>query len=501
MAEADISSIIKQKIKNYKKDIKMTSEGRVVSVADGIANVSGLEDAMLSELLVFPNKVYGMALSLEEDIIGTILLGNYSSINQGDIVKRTNRITSVPVGDELLGRVINSIGEPVDGMGPIKTKKTREIELIAPGIMTRQSVREPLETGILSIDSMIPIGKGQRELVIGDRKTGKTAIAIDAIINQKGKKVKCVYVSIGQKNSTLAITTQKLVDHGALKYTTVVAANSSDSDAMQFIAPYSAISIAEEWMSKGDDVLIIFDDLTKHAIAYRTISLLLRRPPGREAYPGDVFYLHSKLLERSAKLNKKNGGGSITAIPIIETQAGDISAYIPTNVISITDGQIFLMSNAFNSGQRPAVDSGLSVSRVGSSAQKPLVKQLSSSLKLQLANYEEIKSFSEFASDLDAETKKILDNGTKIMELLKQPQYSPYSMAEQAVLLFIINEGILDSLSIEDVPKFKKDLLTEFKVSSKFKKLFEFLSNGEKLDDKGKIKVNKIINDFIKRFK
>lgn len=501
MAELDISTIIKEKIKNYKKEIKVSNEGKVISVSDGIANLVGLEDTMLSELLLFPNNVYGMALSLEEDMIGAILLGEYSSVNQGDKVLRTGKITSIPVGDELLGRVVNSLGQAVDGKGSIKTKKTRETELVAPGIMTRESVSEPLETGILAIDSMIPIGKGQRELIIGDRKTGKTAIAIDAIINQKGKNVKCVYVSIGQKNSTLAVTTQKLIAHNALEYTTIVSANSSDSDAMQFIAPYAGIAIAEEWMSKGDDVLIIFDDLTKHAVAYRTISLLLRRPPGREAYPGDVFYLHSKLLERAAKLNKRYGGGSITALPIIETQAGDISAYIPTNVISITDGQIFLMTDAFNSGQRPAVDSGFSVSRVGSAAQTSLIKQLSSALKLQLANYEEMKSFSEFASDLDAETKEILETGEKVMEILKQPQYSPYSMEEQAMLLFLVNENMLSPLQLNEMSKFKEEFLKEIHSSKSFQFYMNMMKNGEKLADNTKDKLKKQITIFMERFK
>ncbi|BDV02165.1 MAG: ATP synthase subunit alpha [Candidatus Hepatoplasma vulgare] len=501
MAELDISTIIKEKIKNYKKEIRKTSEGKVISVSDGIANLVGIEDTMLSELLLFPNNVYGMALSLEEDMIGAILLGEYSSVNQGDKVLRTGKITSVPVGDELLGRVVNSLGEAVDGKGAIKTKTRRETELVAPGIMTRESVSEPLETGILAIDSMIPIGKGQRELIIGDRKTGKTAIVIDTIINQKGKNVKCVYVSIGQKNSTLAVTAQKLIAHGAMDYTTIVSANSSDSDAMQFIAPYAGIAIAEEWMSKGDDVLIVFDDLSKHAVAYRTISLLLRRPPGREAYPGDVFYLHSKLLERAAKLNKKYGGGSITALPIIETQAGDISAYIPTNVISITDGQIFLMTDAFNSGQRPAVDSGFSVSRVGSAAQTSLIKQLSSALKLQLASYEEMKSFSEFASDLDAETKEILETGEKVMEILKQPQYSPYSMQEQAMFLFLINENMLSSLQLSEMKKFKEEFLKEIHSSKSFKFYMDVMKNGEKLVDSSKDKLKKQLTSFIERFK
>ncbi len=495
----DISLIIKDRIKNFNNPNIKTTEGKVISISDGIATVVGLDDTRLGELLLFPKNTYGMALNLLEDSIGVILLGSYSHINEGDKVKRTKKIVEIPVGDELVGRVVDSLSNPLDGKGEIKTNKTREIERVAPGIMTRESVSQPLETGILAIDSMVPIGKGQRELIIGDRKTGKTAIGIDAIINQKGKNVKCVYVSIGQKNSTLVVTVQKLIESGAMEYTTVVSANASDSDAMQYIAPYSGMAIAEEWMENGENVLIVFDDLTKHAVAYRTVSLLLRRPPGREAYPGDVFYLHSKLLERSANLNKKYGGGSITALPIIETQAGDISAYIPTNVISITDGQIFLMSNAFNSGQRPAVDAGLSVSRVGSDAQTKLMKQVSSSLKLQLANYEEIKSFSEFASDLDQETKDILDNGKKIMEILKQNQYSPYDEMSQVLLLFLINEKLIKDIEYSNIANFKIEIL---KLKSKDKKLKEILAKvkkAKKFDDELKKEFKTVLLEIIKK--
>ncbi len=497
----DISLIIKDRIKNFNNPNLKTTEGKVISISDGIATIVGLDDTRLGELLLFPKNTYGMALNLLEDSIGVILLGSYSHINEGDIVKRTKKIVEIPVGDALIGRVVDPLSNPQDGKGELNTNgKTREIERVAPGIMTRESVNQPLETGILAIDSMVPIGKGQRELIIGDRKTGKTAIGIDAIINQKGKNVKCVYVSIGQKNSTLVVTVQKLIESGAMEYTTIVSANASDSDAMQYIAPYSGMAIAEEWMENGEDVLIVFDDLTKHAVAYRTVSLLLRRPPGREAYPGDVFYLHSKLLERSANLNKKYGGGSITALPIIETQAGDISAYIPTNVISITDGQIFLMSNAFNSGQRPAVDAGLSVSRVGSDAQTKLMKQVSSSLKLQLANYEEIKSFSEFASDLDQETKDILDNGKKIMEILKQNQYSPYDEMSQVLLLFLINEKLIKDIEYKNIFNFKNQIL---KLKTKDKKLKDILlkvKKSKKLDDELKKEFSDVLIEIINKF-
>lgn len=500
MANINITSIIKNQIKNYNLDTKKSSEGKVVAISDGIATVSGLYETQLGELLRFPKDTYGMALNLEEDLIGVILLGEYSHINEGDKVLRTKKIVQVPVGDKLLGRIVNSLGQAVDGKSVIKSDKTREIERVALGIMTRQSVNQPLETGILAIDAMIPIGKGQRELIIGDRKTGKTAIAIDTIINQKGKNVKCVYVSIGQKNSSLAIIAQKLIDADALKYTTIVSANSSESDAMQYISPYTGIAIAEEWMEKGQDVLIIFDDLSKHAVAYRSLSLLLRRPPGREAYPGDVFYIHSRLLERAAKLNKNYGNGSITALPIIETQAGDISAYIPTNVISITDGQIFLMTDAFNSGQRPAVDSGLSVSRVGSAAQTKLIKKVSSSLKLQLANYGEIKSFSEFSSDLDQETKTILENGGKIMAFLKQKQYSPYTQSYQAIILYLIDQKMIDLLDINSIPQFKEFLAKEVKNKEEFKKIAKEMNQKLEFTSEIEKKLNSLLTKTINKF-
>lgn len=500
MANINITSIIKNQIENYNLDTKKISEGKIIAISDGIATVSGLYDTQLGELLKFPKNTYGMALSLEEDLIGVILLGEYSHLNENDKVLRTKEIVRVPVGDKLLGRIVNSLGQAIDGKSVIKENNTREIERVALGIMTRQSVDQPLETGILAIDAMIPIGKGQRELIIGDRKTGKTAIAIDAIINQKGKNVKCVYVSIGQKNSSLAIITQKLIDADALKYTTIVAANSSESDAMQYIAPYASIAIAEEWMEKGEDVLIIFDDLSKHAVAYRSLSLLLRRPPGREAYPGDVFYIHSRLLERSARLNKKYGGGSITALPIIETQAGDISSYIPTNVISITDGQIFLMTDAFNSGQRPAVDSGFSVSRVGSAAQTKLIKKVAASLKLQLANYGEIKAFSEFSSDLDQETKTILENGEKIMAFLKQKQYYPYNQGYQAIILYIIDKNMIDLLNTEDISKFKDFLFKEINNKEEYKKIVKEMNQKLDFTDEIENKLHSLLTKTINKF-
>ncbi len=496
----DISAVIKERITSYDLDVKATEEGKVLAIADGIASVSGLENTQLGELLVFPENTYGMALNLESNFIGAIIFGSYSHINEGDKVQKTGEIMEIPVGDELIGRIVNSLGEPIDGKEPFKETKTRKTEKVAPGIMTRQSVFEPLETGILAIDSMLPIGKGQRELIIGDRKTGKTAITIDAILNQKGKNVKCVYVSIGQKNSTLATTTRKLIENNAMDYTTIVSASASDSDAMQYLAPYSGITIAEEWMENGEDVLIIFDDLSKHAVAYRSLSLLLRRPPGREAYPGDVFYLHSKLLERSAKLNEKHGGGSITALPIIETQAGDISAYIPTNVISITDGQIYLMSAAFNAGQRPAIDAGFSVSRVGTDAQTKLLKKVSASLKLQLASYEEMKAFSEFSSDLDPETKLILENGQKIMELLKQPQYSPYSQSTEAIILFAVNKKIIEKFPVEKTFAFKNELLRAIKSNKEFKKIIKIFDQKKVLEDNVAEQLEELLNNFVKQF-
>ena len=454
----EISALIKEKIKNYDQQIRSDDVGYVISVGDGIAMVQGIDKAMSSELLEFPHGVMGMVQNLEEDHIGVVLLGNDSEIREGDEVRRTGRIVEVPVGDELLGRVVNALGQPIDNKGPLNTTKTRAVERVAPGVMTRKSVFQPLMTGLKIIDTMIPIGKGQRELIIGDRETGKTAIAIDTIINQKGKNVNCIYVAIGQKESTVARLVQKLRESEAMEYTTIVNAGASESAPLQFIAPYAGCAMGEEWMEQGKDVLIVYDDLSKHAVAYRTMSLLLRRPPGREAYPGDVFYLHSRLLERAAKLSDALGGGSLTALPIIETQAGDISAYIPTNVISITDGQIFLQTDLFAGGVRPAVDSGLSVSRVGSSAQTKAMKSVSSSLKLDLAQYHEMLSFAQFGSDLDAATKKILDHGAMLTELLKQPQYQPLSMTDQVLSLYAAKNGYMDKIAIEDISSFEKSL-------------------------------------------
>lgn len=451
----EISALIKEQIRHYKDKIESNDVGTVIRVGDGIALVQGLDKAMSSELLIFPGDVYGMVLNLEEDHVGAVLMGSDAQIKEGDQVKRTGRIVEVPVGDCMLGRVVNALGQAIDGGPEIRSEKYRPTERVAPGVMTRKSVHQPLMTGLKIIDSMIPIGKGQRELIIGDRQTGKTAIAIDTILNQKGKNVKCIYVAIGQKASTVAQIVEKLRQRGAMEYTTIVAATASELAPLQYMAPYAGCAIGEEWMENGDDVLIVYDDLSKHAVAYRTMSLLLRRPPGREAYPGDVFYLHSRLLERAAKLNDSLGGGSLTALPIIETQAGDISAYIPTNVISITDGQIFLQTELFNAGVRPAVDSGLSVSRVGSAAQTKAMKQVSGSLKLDLAQYHELLSFTQFGSDLDPVTKATIDHGARLTELLKQGQYSPLDMSEQALSLFAAKNGFLKNVAVENVRSFE----------------------------------------------
>lgn len=450
----EIANLIKKQIRNYAHKIESNDVGTVISVGDGIATVYGLDKAMLSELLEFPHGVYGMVMNLNEDSVGAILFGNDSLIEEGDLVKRTHQVVEVPVGDALLGRVVNALGQPIDGLGEIAADKMRPIERIAPGVMTRKSVDVPLETGIKAIDTMIPIGRGQRELIIGDRQTGKTAIAVDTIINQRGKNVLCVYVAIGQKNSTVVQLVEKLKEFGAMSYTTVVSATASELAPLLYIAPYAGVTIAEEWMEQGKDVLIVYDDLSKHAVAYRTLSLLLKRSPGREAYPGDVFYLHSRLLERACRLSAECGGGSITALPIIETQAGDISAYIPTNVISITDGQIFLQSELFNAGQRPAIDSGLSVSRVGSSAQYKCVKQTAKALKIELASYRELQAFAQFGSDLDEVTKKTLIHGDILMEVLKQNQYAPMDFVRQTVEIFTVQHRYLDTLFKEKVRPF-----------------------------------------------
>ena len=477
----EISSLIKEQIKNYDQKIHSDDVGYVISTGDGIAMVQGIDKAMSSELLEFPHGVYGMVLNLEEDHIGVVLLGEDTLIREGDEVRRTGRIVEVPVGDGLLGRVVNALGQPIDNRGQISYTKTRPVERVAPGVMTRKGVNQPLMTGLKIIDSMIPIGKGQRELIIGDRETGKTAIAIDAIINQKGKNVNCIYVAIGQKESTVARLVQKLRETGAMEYTVIVNASASESAPQQYLAPYSGCAIGEEWMEQGKDVLIIYDDLSKHAVAYRTMSLLLRRPPGREAYPGDVFYLHSRLLERAAKLSDALGGGSLTALPIIETQAGDISAYIPTNVISITDGQIFLQTDLFASGVRPAVDSGLSVSRVGSHAQTQAMKKVSASLKLELAQYHEMLAFAQFGSDLDPTTKKIIEHGARLTELLKQPQYQPLSMSDQVLCLYAAKNGYLDQVDVEEIAKFENRMLRDF--HDKHADLLEELETTGKLSE------------------
>ena len=454
----EISSVIKEQIKRYASELEVKDVGTVIQVADGIARVHGLENAMQGELLEFPGEVYGMVLNLEEDNVGAVLLGNHKNINEGDTVKTTGRVVEVPVGDAMLGRVVNALGQPIDGKGPIATDKYRQIERVASGVITRKSVDTPLQTGIKAIDSMVPIGRGQRELIIGDRQTGKTAIAIDTIINQKGQGVKCIYVAIGQKASTVASIVKTLDEYGAFDYTTVVVAAASELTPLQYIAPYSGCAIGEEWMEKGEDVLVIYDDLTKHAAAYRTLSLLLRRPPGREAYPGDVFYLHSRLLERAARMSDEYGGGSLTALPIIETQAGDISAYIPTNVISITDGQIFLQTELFNGGVRPAVDTGLSVSRVGSSAQTKAMKKVSKNLKLELAQYKELLTFTQFGSDIDPITMKTINHGARVQEILKQGQYTPLKMSLEIVSLFTVENGYLDDVDISRIKEFEKGL-------------------------------------------
>ena len=462
---SEISALIKEQIKSYRHKIDSNDVGTVISVGDGIANVYGLEKAMLGELLLFQNNVYGMVMNLESDSVGVVLLGNDSLVKEGDLVNRTKQVMEVPVGENMLGRVVNSLGQPIDGLGEIKTTRTRPIEVIAPGVIKRKSVDTPLETGITMIDAMTPIGRGQRELIIGDRQTGKTAIAIDTIINQKDKGVICIYVAIGQKNSTVAQIVDKLKKFKAMDYSIVVSASASEPAPLLYIAPYAGCAMAEEFMSQGKDVLIVYDDLSKHAVAYRALSLLLKRAPGREAYPGDVFYLHSRLLERACKLAPEFGGGSITALPIVETQSGDISAYIPTNVISITDGQIFLQTDLFNAGQRPAIDSGLSVSRVGGDAQFKATKQVARSLKIELASYLEMKSFSQFGSDLDASTLAILKHGEALMSMLKQNQYNVYQLDKQVFDLFVAKNKFLDDLNKDEVRSKLDEVYNVFKAT------------------------------------
>ena len=454
----EISSVIKEQIKRYAAQLEVADVGTVIQVADGIARIHGLENAMQGELLEFPGDVYGMVLNLEEDNVGAVLLGTQKNINEGDTVKTTGRVVEVPVGDALLGRVVNALGQPIDGKGPIETDKYRQIERVASGVISRKSVNTPLQTGIKAIDSMIPIGRGQRELIIGDRQTGKTAIAIDTIINQKHENVKCIYVAIGQKASTVASIVKTLEEFGAMSYTTIVAATASELAPLQYIAPYSGCAIGEEWMENGEDVLVIYDDLSKHAAAYRTLSLLLKRPPGREAYPGDVFYLHSRLLERAARLSDKLGGGSLTALPIIETQAGDVSAYIPTNVISITDGQIYLETEMFNAGFRPAINAGLSVSRVGGSAQIKAMKKIAAPIRTELAQYRELAAFAQFGSELDADTADKLKQGERIKKMLVQPQYQPMPVEKQVVIIYAATRKYLMDLPVDDILPFEAAL-------------------------------------------
>ncbi|MCR4912082.1 MAG: F0F1 ATP synthase subunit alpha [Bacilli bacterium] len=490
----EISSLIKEQIKNYSRNIDSSDVGTVISVGDGIALVYGLSEAMLGELLLFPNDIYGLVMNLETDHVGAVLLGDDTLIKEGDEVKRTRRVMEVPVGDNMLGRVVNALGQPIDGMGPIETSKTRPIEVIAPGVITRKSVDTPLETGITMIDAITPIGRGQRELIIGDRQTGKTAIAIDTIINQKGKDVLCIYVAIGQKNSTVAQIVDRLKAFDAMEYTLVVSATASEPAPMLYVAPYAGCAIAEEWMFQGKDVLIVYDDLSKHAVSYRTLSLLLKRSPGREAYPGDVFYLHSRLLERACKLNKKYGGGSITALPIVETQSGDISAYIPTNVISITDGQIFLVTDLFNAGQRPAIDAGLSVSRVGGAAQTKAMKQVARSLKIDLASFEEMKSFSQFGSDLDASTVSILRHGEALLQVLKQKQYEPYPLNKEIFYLYMAKNKHLDDINVHKVGDFLAKAY-EYMVN-KHNNILEDIQEKKEITDENLNRLNDAINEI-----
>ena len=494
----EISSVIKDQIKRYAGELEVSDVGTVIQVADGIARVHGLEKAMQGELLEFPGEVFGMVLNLEEDNVGVVLLGNSKNINEGDIVKTTGRVVEVPVGDALLGRVVNALGQPIDGKGPIQTDRFRQIERVASGVITRKSVDTPLQTGIKAIDSMIPIGRGQRELIIGDRQTGKTAIAIDTIINQKGQNVKCIYVAIGQKASTVANIVKTLEEYGAMAYTTVVASTASELAPLQYIAPYAGCAIGEEWMENGEDVLVIYDDLSKHATAYRTLSLLLKRPPGREAYPGDVFYLHSRLLERAARMNEEYGGGSLTALPIIETQAGDVSAYIPTNVISITDGQIYLETEMFNSGFRPAVNAGLSVSRVGGAAQIKAMKKISAPIRVELAQYRELAAFAQFGSELDDDTKEKLAQGERIKEILKQPQYKPMPVQYQVIIIYAATKKYLLDVPVADITRFESELF-EF-IDTKYPEIPASIAQEKVISEDMEETLKKAITEFKEQF-
>ena len=495
----EISSVIKDQIKRYASELEVSEVGTVIQVADGIARVHGLEKAMQGELLEFPGEVYGMVMNLEEDNVGVVLLGSQKNISEGDTVKTTGRVVEVPVGDALLGRVVNALGQPIDDKGPIQTDKYRQIERVASGVITRKSVDTPLQTGIKAIDSMVPIGRGQRELIIGDRQTGKTAIAIDTIINQKGQGVKCIYVAIGQKASTVASLVKTLEEFGAMSYTTVVAATASELAPLQYIAPYAGCAIGEEWMENGEDVLVIYDDLSKHATAYRTLSLLLRRPPGREAYPGDVFYLHSRLLERAARMSDEYGGGSLTALPSIETQAGDVSAYIPTNVISITDGQIYLETEMFNSGFRPAVNAGLSVSRVGGSAQIKAMKKIAAPIRVELAQYRELAAFAQFGSELDADTKEKLAQGERIREILKQPQYKPMPVQYQVIIIYVATNKYLLDVPVEDITRFEAELF-EF-LDTKYPEVPKNIAEEKVISEETEQIFVKAIKEFKAQFK
>ena len=495
----EISSVIKEQIKRYSTELEVSDVGTVIQVADGIARIHGLEKAMQGELLEFPGEVYGMVLNLEEDNVGAVLLGDSRNINEGDTVKTTGRVVEVPVGDAMLGRVVNALGQPIDGKGPVNTEKFRQIERVASGVITRKSVDTPLQTGIKAIDAMVPIGRGQRELIIGDRQTGKTAIAIDTIINQKGQNVKCIYVAIGQKASTVASIVKTLEEYGAMSYTTVVASTASELAPLQYIASYAGCAIGEEWMEQGQDVLVVYDDLSKHAAAYRTLSLLLKRPPGREAYPGDVFYLHSRLLERAARMSDEYGGGSLTALPIIETQAGDVSAYIPTNVISITDGQIYLETEMFNAGFRPAINAGLSVSRVGGAAQIKAIKKIAAPIRVELAQYRELASFAQFGSELDADTKEKLAQGERIKEMLKQPQYQPMPVEYQVMIIYAVTKKYVIDVAVDRILDFQKGLFEL--IDTKYPQIPETIRTTKVLDEETEKALISAIEEFKKTFK
>ena len=494
----EISSVIKEQIKNYTAKLETTDVGTVIQVADGIARIHGLENAMQGELLEFPGEVYGMVMNLEEDNVGVVLLGDSRAVNEGDVVKTTGRVVEVPVGDALTGRVVNALGQPIDEKGPIDTEKYRPVERVAYGVIDRQAVDTPVQTGIKAIDSMVPIGRGQRELIIGDRQTGKTAIAIDTIINQKGQNMHCIYVAIGQKASTVASIVKTLKEHDAMEYTTVVAATASELAPLQYIAPYAGCAIGEEWMERGEDVLIIYDDLSKHATAYRTLSLLLRRPPGREAYPGDVFYLHSRLLERASRLSEELGGGSLTALPIIETQAGDVSAYIPTNVISITDGQIYLETEMFHAGFRPAINAGLSVSRVGGAAQIKAMKKIAGPIRTELAQYRELAAFAQFGSELDDDTRERLAQGERIKEVLKQPQYQPLAVEKQIVIIYAVTRKYLLDVPVERIAEFEKGLY-EF-VETKYPEIYKAIRETGEINSETDALIQKAITEFKNQF-